>query len=87
MRENSPEEQEKLMKYKVLVADAVVFQNVIDQTRIIQELLNEGHQITAGDLKFLSPYQTAHIKRFGEYYLDLSQVPPPLDIEYTFKLE
>ena len=74
------------MKYKVLVADAVIFQNVIDQTRIIQELLNEGHKITADDLKFLSPYQTAHIKRFGEYVLDLSQVPPPLDIEYTFRV-
>lgn len=86
LRENDPEEQDKLMKYKLLAADAVIFQNVIDQTRIIQELLNEGYKITAEDLRFLSPYLTAHIKRFGEYVLDLSEIPPPLDIEYTFKL-
>jgi TnpA family transposase len=86
LRENDPEEQDKLMKYKLLVADAVIFQNVIDQTRIIQELLTEGYKVTAEDLKFLSPYLTAHIKRFGEYVLDLSEIPPPLDIEYTFRL-
>ncbi len=86
LRENDPEEQDKLMKYKLLVADAVIFQNVIDQTRIIQELLEEGFKVTGEDIKFLSPYLTSHIKRFGEYVLDLSEIPPPLDIEYTFRL-
>lgn len=86
LQENDPEEQEKLIKYNNLVANALIFQNVIDQTRIIKNLMSEGFNVKAEDLKILSPYQTAHIKRFGDYVVDLSEIPPPLDIEYTFSL-
>lgn len=86
LQENDPEEQEKLIKYNNLVANALIFQNVIDQTRIIRNLMNEGFTVLAEDLKTLSPYLTKHIKRFGDYVVDLSEVPPPLDIEYTFSL-
>lgn len=86
LQENDPEEQEKLIKYNTLVANALIFQNVIDQTRIIQSLKLEGFEVKAEDLKILSPYLTAHIKRFGDYVVDLTDVPPPLDIEYTFSI-
>ncbi len=86
MQENDPEEQEKLIKYNNLIANALIFQNVIDQTRIIRNLMDGGFTVSPEDLKRLSPYQTAHIKRFGDYTVDLSQIPPPLDIEYTFSL-
>ncbi len=86
LQENDPEEQEKLIKYNNLVANALIFQNVIDQTRIIKNLMNEGFTVSPEDLKRLSPYQTAHVKRFGDYVVDLSQIPPPLDVEYTFSL-
>jgi TnpA family transposase len=86
LQENDPEEQEKLIKYNNLVANALIFQNVIDQTRIIKRLIDEGFRVKADDLKTLSPYLTAHIKRFGDYVVDLSEIPPPLDIEYTFSL-
>ena len=84
--ENDPEDQEKAVKYNTLIADAVIFQNVIDQTRIIEKLMDAGFQITMEDLKTLSPYLTKHIKRFGDYIVDLSQIPPPLELEYTFSL-
>ena len=86
LQENDPEEQEKLIKYNNLVANALIFQNVIDQTRIIKNLMSEGLTVSPEDLKRLSPYQTAHVKRFGDYVVDLSQIPPPLDVEYTFSL-
>lgn len=86
LQENDPEEQEKLIKYNNLVANALIFQNVIDQTRIIKRLIEEGFQVKGEHLKTLSPYLTAHIKRFGDYVVDLSEIPPPLDIEYTFSL-
>lgn len=86
LQENDPEEHEKLIKYNNLVANALIFQNVVDQTRIIKNLMDEGFQVKAEDLKTLSPYLTAHIKRFGDYVVDLSSIPPPLDIEYTFSL-
>ena len=85
--ENDPEEQEKSVKYNTLIADAAAFQNVIDQTRIIDSLIREGFEIKAEDLKALSPYLTKHIKRFGDYVVDMSQIPPPLEIEYTFSLD
>ena len=31
----------------------------------------------------LSPYGTRHIHRFGDYYFDLWNVPPPLESELT----
>ena len=86
LQENDPEEQEKLIKYNNLVANALIFQNVIDQTRIIKDLMNEGFQVKSEDLKTLSPYLTKHVKRFGDYVVDLSEIPPPLDIEYTFSI-
>jgi hypothetical protein len=43
--------------------------------------------MTAEDLKILSLYLTKHIKRFGDYIVDLSRIPLPLEIEYTFSLD
>lgn len=86
LQENDPEEQEKLIKYNNLVANALIFQNVIDQTRIIQDLIDKGFPVTSESLKVLSPYLTAHIKRFGDYVIDLNEIPPNLDIEFTFSL-
>ena len=86
IQENDPEEQEKLIKYNNLIANSLIFQNVIDQTRIIKNLMLDGFEVKAEDLKILSPYLTAHIKRFGDYVVDLSESPPPLDVEYTFSV-
>ena len=86
IQENDPEEQEKLIKYNNLIANSLIFQNVIDQTRIIKNLMLDGFAVKAEDLKILSPYLTAHIKRFGDYVVDLSEIPPPLDVEYTFSI-
>ena len=55
--ENDPEEQEKRIKYKDLVANIIIFQNVVDMTRVIRELQCE---ISGDDLAALSPYLTRH---------------------------
>ena len=47
--------------------------------------MTEGFTVSPKNLKTLSPYLTAHIKRFGDYVIDLSEIPP-LDIEYTFSV-
>uniref|UniRef100_UPI000B074DE9 Tn3 family transposase n=1 Tax=Paenibacillus kribbensis TaxID=172713 RepID=UPI000B074DE9 len=39
---NDPEQQEKSIKYGDLVANAVIFQNVVDMTTAIRQLRNEG---------------------------------------------
>jgi Tn3 transposase DDE domain len=67
--------QEKRIKYNDLVANAVAIQNVIDLTRAVRELIREGYPVNREDLAALSPYQTRHIKRFGDYVLPLTVAP------------
>ena len=85
--ENDPEEQEKMIKYNDLVANAVIFHNVVDQSRILAELIAEGFPVQREDVATLSPYPTAHLKRFGEYVLDPDPLPQPLtDVELALTL-
>ncbi len=77
--DNDPEEQEKVIKYNDLVANAVIFQNVVDQTRILRMLKEEGFPINREDVATLSPYVTSHIKRFGDYIIDSNAIPEPID--------
>ncbi len=68
------------MKYNHLVANAVAIQNVIDLTRAVRARLQEGYPIRREELAALSPYQTGHLKRFGDYTLS-AQAPEPFDGE------
>lgn len=82
--DNDPEEQEKMIKYNDLVANCVIFQNVVDVSRILQELIAEGYPVEREQVTALSPYLTRHIKRFGDYVIDLSLIPQSLsDIELS----
>lgn len=83
--ENDPEEQEKIIKYNDLVANALIYHNVVDQTRILKELVNEGYLINREDIARLSPYITSHIKRFGDYIIDINVVPDPVDVEFSLE--
>jgi len=72
-----PIEQEKQIKYLDLVANAIMLQNVADMTDILYQLKQEGIEITRGMVVHLSPYLTEHIKRFGDYWLDMNDLPTP----------
>lgn len=76
--ENDPEEQEKIIKYNDFVANAMIFQNVMDVSQTLRELIAEGYPVNRADVAALSPYLTRHIKRFGDYFIDLSVLPQPL---------
>lgn len=76
--ENDPEEQEKRIKYTDLIANALILQNVEDLTRGLQVLAQAGFVVNRESVAALSPYLRRHIKRFGDYVLDLSTVPDPL---------
>jgi TnpA family transposase len=76
---NDPIEQEKTIKYKDLIANAVLFQNVVDLTDILRDLQKQGYLINREDVAVVSPYMTAHVKRFGDYLIDMDTVPPSLD--------
>jgi hypothetical protein len=68
-----PVEQEKRIKYMALVANAVMLQNVADMSYVLHQLAQKGVQITHAMVSRLSPYLTEHIKRFGDYVLDMEQ--------------
>jgi hypothetical protein len=77
--ENDPEEQEKQIKYLDLVASAVILHNAVDVSLVVQELSSEGMEIDRSLLSTLSPYLTRHLRRYGEFVIDLQSIPSPLE--------
>jgi TnpA family transposase len=77
IRANDPADQEKAVVYNEVVANAVVLQNVADQTRALHALKADGATIRGADLAFLSPYPTRKLKRFGDYQTDFAPEPLP----------
>lgn len=72
---NDDTEMEKAVKYTDLINNCIMLQNVIDMSEIIHQLTQEGTQIHEEDIAFLSPYITKHIKRYGDYLIDMKRVP------------
>ena len=81
IRQNNREEQRKIIRYNHLVANLVVFHNVVSMTRVFQELIDAGYAVTPEIIARLSPYKTGHINRFGHYDLRFDRVPPPITEE------
>lgn len=77
--ENEPLEQEKRLKYLDLVASAVILQNTVDISLAIRTLMARGEVVDYRHLKALSPYLTRHLKRYGDYVVDLHNTPPPME--------
>jgi TnpA family transposase len=75
-----PVEQEKRIKYMNLVANIIMLHNVVDLTGVLNQMVVSGHQVTTSLVQRLSPYMTKHIKRFGQYVLDMDNLPQPLEI-------
>lgn len=79
LSENDPEEQDKRMKFNELLCNSLILQNAVDITEALKTLSTEGYEIRREDVAQLSPYLTGHVKRFGDYVIDLETVPGPLD--------
>ncbi len=72
--------QRKIIKYNQLVANMVIFHNVVHQTKAINRLITKRVEISDEILSHLSPYWTEHLNRFGTFSLDMKKIPA--DIEY-----
>lgn len=84
LRRGDPVEQEKRIKYRDLVANAIMWHTVVDMTNIIYDLQQEGVCMTPEVVKRLSPYLIEQIKRFGPYLLDMATQPEPLQLKPLF---
>ena len=74
------DEQRKMIKYNHLVANLLIFHTAIGMTRALDNIAADGFgdAVNPEGIATLSPYQTEHINRFGDYVLDMSLVPAPL---------
>jgi Tn3 transposase DDE domain len=48
IRQNNREEQRKIIRYNHLVANLIVFHNVVSMTHVLQALIDEGYPVTPG---------------------------------------
>ncbi|MBK1991002.1 Tn3 family transposase, partial [Sphaerospermopsis aphanizomenoides BCCUSP55] len=85
--ENDPVEQEKRFKYLDLVASAVILQNTVDMSLAIQALTMEGYPVSHRLVAALSPFVTRHLKRYGDYVVNLHNVPQPLEVAISLPPE
>jgi TnpA family transposase len=83
-KSRDPIEYEKQVKYKDLIANAIMLQNVVDMTDALHDMAREGHPVTPDVVATFSPYLREHIKRFGEYIIDTEALPPPLQPDKPF---
>jgi TnpA family transposase len=84
--ENRRDEQRKIVKYNHLVANLLIFHNVVTMTKVIRQLVAEGQRISAEALALVSPYQTQHVNRFGNYTLNLDRTPEPVEYELPLSM-
>ncbi|MEV0411896.1 Tn3 family transposase [Streptomyces sp. NPDC050448] len=77
-------------EFNSLLTTAAIFHNALDISEIVRQLLEEGWEIDPEDLAHISPYLTAHIKRFGEYSthelgIEPDAYDPKLDVDLTLR--
>lgn len=81
---NDPDEHEKAVKYNDIIANAVMFHNVLDMSNAILELHEEGYQVDKKGLGSTSPLLTDHLNRFGKYVVNMNA--ELLDVDRAMKL-
>ena len=79
LKSGDPVEQVKQVKYMDLVANAIMLHNVADLTDVLNDMATEGWSLTKEWVGRLSPYMREHLRRFGQYALDMDDQPPPLE--------
>jgi hypothetical protein len=78
---NHRDEQRKFIKYNHLVANCLIFYNVFEMSRMLNQLMQEGYSFSDEAISALSPYLTEHVNRLGRYHLDLDRRPPELEFD------
>jgi hypothetical protein len=81
IKSGDPIEQEKQLKSASLVANMIVLSNAGDMTTALSDIAADGHPVTPGLVACASPYIRGHILHFGQYALDMSDMPQPLPLE------
>ena len=78
MKSGDPLEQEKNLKYTNIVANSIMLHNVASLTKVINDIIEDGREVSEESISRLSPYTRQHIRRFGQYTINMEQTPNPL---------
>ena len=79
IKSGDPVEQEKQLTYASLVANTIMLSNIADMTTVLSNMATDGCTVTPALVARTNPFLRGHILRFGQYDLDMSDLPPPLD--------
>ena len=79
INENVRDEQRKIIKYNHLVANLLIFHNVNSMTKALNDMIEEGFEVSEEILADLAPYRTENFNRFGAYDMRFDRAPEPLD--------
>jgi TnpA family transposase len=80
------DEQRKFIKYNHLVANLLIFHNVVTMSKALERLIAEGYAVDLDLIACSSPYLTGHLNRFGRYELNRERVPEPLESIREFRM-
>jgi hypothetical protein len=61
-----------------LVANAVMLYNVVDLTDVLAGMAEEGLPVTPELVARTAPTIRDHLRRFGQFDVDMNILPPPL---------
>ena len=78
LKSGDPVEQSKQIKYMNLIANAIMLSNVVDLTNVLNQMVEDGYTVSPELVARLSPYLREHIRRFGQYVLNMEVKPEPL---------
>ena len=77
--DNLRRNQRKIIKFSQLLANMVIFHNVVNQTKAVNKLRANGVKVPDEILRVTSPYWTEHINRFGTFNLDMDKEIDEID--------
>ena len=58
----------------------MILHNSVEISIAIQKLHAEGYEVKQEDLATISPYITRCLRRYGDYVVDVLDVPKPLEL-------
>jgi hypothetical protein len=76
-----PDNSDPFVSSPHLVGNLLVFHNIVTVSRAFERLQSDGLKASAQAMAALTPYQTEHINRFGNYTVNFSRSPGPLSPE------
>ena len=81
IRKHERREQQKTLKYTMLVANALILYTTVKLSEGFRRLIAQGHHIDVPIVTAFNPYAIDHLMRLGTYEVALEEPPQPVDYD------